>query len=96
MTDDRIVTAAPVEEEAQYEAGLRPRVLDALRPDSPPHAYLGANILPLKQVGGGPVDRLWQVPKLEYWLKKQGVRDNPRPEPLPKQQPKSAPKSNRR
>src|ERR1035437_7465460 len=29
MTDDRIVTAAPVEEEAQYEAGLRPRVLDA-------------------------------------------------------------------
>ena len=77
-------------------AVVRPRVLDALRPDSPPHAYLGANILPLKQVGGGPVDRLWQVPKLEYWLKKQGVRDNPRPEPLPKQQPKSAPKSNRR
>src|SRR5450756_644950 len=28
MTDDRIVTAAPVEEEAQYEAGLRPRMLD--------------------------------------------------------------------
>jgi Holliday junction DNA helicase RuvB len=28
MTDPRIVTAAPVEEEAQYEAGLRPRVLD--------------------------------------------------------------------
>jgi Holliday junction DNA helicase RuvB len=28
MTDDRIVTAAPVDEEAQYEAGLRPRVLD--------------------------------------------------------------------
>ena len=28
MTDPRIVTAAPVDEEAQYEAGLRPRVLD--------------------------------------------------------------------
>jgi Holliday junction DNA helicase RuvB len=27
-TDPRIVTAAPVEEEKQYEAGLRPRVLD--------------------------------------------------------------------
>jgi Holliday junction DNA helicase RuvB len=27
-TDPRIVTAAPVEEEAQYEVGLRPRVLD--------------------------------------------------------------------
>src|SRR5947207_8577844 len=28
MPDDRIVTAARVEEDAQYEAGLRPRVLD--------------------------------------------------------------------
>ena len=27
-TDPRLVTAAPVEEETQYEAGLRPRVLD--------------------------------------------------------------------
>src|SRR5918994_1003409 len=28
MTDDRIVTTARVDEDAQYEAGLRPRVLD--------------------------------------------------------------------
>lgn len=28
MTDDRMVTAARVEDDAQYEAGLRPRVLD--------------------------------------------------------------------
>jgi holliday junction DNA helicase RuvB len=28
VTDDRIVTAARVDEDAQYEAGLRPRVLD--------------------------------------------------------------------
>ena len=28
MTDDRIVTAARVDEDVQYEAGLRPRVLD--------------------------------------------------------------------
>jgi Holliday junction DNA helicase RuvB len=28
MTDDRLVTAARVEDDAQYEAGLRPRVLD--------------------------------------------------------------------
>ena len=70
---------------------VRPRILDALKPDSPPLAYLGKKILPLKQVGGGPVDRQWQVPKMEYWLKKQGVRDNPRPEPQPKLQP--APKT---
>ena len=29
MTDPRVVTAARVEEDAQYEAGLRPRTLDA-------------------------------------------------------------------
>jgi len=28
MTNDRIVTAARVDEDAQYEAGLRPRRLD--------------------------------------------------------------------
>src|SRR5499426_1562260 len=28
MSDDRIVTAARVDEDAQYEAGLRPRALD--------------------------------------------------------------------
>jgi hypothetical protein len=75
---------------------VRPRVLDAMTPASAPLAYLGANVLPLKQIGGGPVDRAWQVPKMEYWLKKQGVRDNPRPEPLPKLAPKAAPKHDRR
>jgi hypothetical protein len=75
-------------------AVVRPRVLDALTPASPPLAYLGNNVLPLKQVGGGPVDRQWQVPKMEYWLKKQGVRDSPRPEP--KLKPLPAPKPDRR
>src|SRR5919109_3054044 len=28
MSDDRLITAARVDEDAQYEAGLRPRVLD--------------------------------------------------------------------
>jgi hypothetical protein len=72
----------------------RPRVLDTLTPKSEPLAYLGNNILPLKQVGGGPVDRAWQVPKMEYWLKKQGMRDSPRPEP--KLKPLPAPKPDRR
>ena len=75
-------------------AVVRPRVLDSLKSDSPPLAYLGENILPLKQLGGGPVDRQWQVPKMEYWLKKAGVRDSPRPEPMPKLAP--APKPDRR
>ena len=28
MTDDRLVTRVRVDEDAQYEAGLRPRLLD--------------------------------------------------------------------
>jgi len=72
----------------------RPRLLAALTPASAPLSYLGKAVRPLKQAGGGPVDRLWQVPKMEYWLKKQGVQDNPRPEPIPKLSP--APKKNRR
>ncbi|MDE2491987.1 MAG: hypothetical protein KGM24_14160 [Elusimicrobia bacterium] len=72
----------------------RPRVLDALTPDSPPLAYLGKRVRPLEQLGGGPIDRQWQVPKLEYWLKKQGVRGTEAPQPIPKLQP--APKTDRR
>lgn len=75
-------------------AVLRPRVLDALKPEAPELSWLGDKIMPLKQAGGGPVDYGWQVPKMEYWLKKQGVRDSPRPEPQPKLAP--APKPDRR
>lgn len=75
-------------------AVLRPRVLEKMTMDSPDLSWLGTKILPLKQAGGGPVDYQWQVPKMEYWLKKQGVRDSPRPEPMPKLAP--APKAERR
>lgn len=75
-------------------AVLRPRVLDGLKPDAADLSWLGEKILPLKQVGGGPVDYSWQVPKMEYWLKQQGVRAIPRPEPIPKLAP--APKPDRR
>lgn len=73
---------------------VRPKVLDALTSKSEPLSYLGKKVRPLKQFGGGPVDRQWQVPKMEYWLKKQGVRETERPEPMPKLQP--APKTERR
>lgn len=63
---------------------LRPRILNTLRPDAPDLSWLGDKILPLKQAGGGPVDYNWQVPQMEYWLKKQGIRDSPRPEPMMK------------
>ena len=69
-------------------------MLDALKPDAAELSWLGDKILPLKQAGGGPVDYSWHVPKMEYWLKKHGVRDSPRPEPMPKLAP--APKPDRR
>ena len=37
-------------------AVLRPRVLDILKPEATELSWLGENILPLKQAGGGPVD----------------------------------------
>jgi hypothetical protein len=76
----------------------------ALRPSSweksagtPPLTWLGRNVLPIKQWGPGPIDYHWQIPGLEYWLKKNGVPDlSPHLErqPLPKLQP--APKGDRR
>ena len=51
---------------------------------------LGRNVLPLKQWGGGKIDYHWQVPSLEYWLKKHGFADlssNLEMQPLPKPQP---------
>jgi hypothetical protein len=75
-------------------AVLRPRLIKTLTASSPELSWLGEKVLPLKQVGGGPVDYNWQVPKMEYWLKKQGVQDSPRPEPMPKLAP--TPKTERR
>jgi hypothetical protein len=73
---------------------LRPRLVAAVTPVSPELSWLGAKVKALKQAGGGPVDYAWQVPKMEYWLKKQGFTETQRPEPKPKLQP--APKGDRR
>lgn len=58
----------------------------------PPFPWFGRNVLPLKQWGGGPVDYKWQVPGIEYWLKKHGYSDlTPSFEMQPKPQPKAQP-----
>jgi hypothetical protein len=73
---------------------LRPRCLQQ-RDGPPPHPWMGRKILPLKQWGGGPIDYHWQIPSLEYWLKKHGYSDQSASlEPQPKPQP--APKAERR
>lgn len=73
---------------------LRPRLVEKVTAASADLSWLGARIKALKQAGGGPVDYAWQVPKMEYWLKKQGFTETPRPEPKPKLQP--SPKADRR
>jgi hypothetical protein len=73
---------------------LRPKHLETPSGD-PPLPCLGRNILPLKQWGGGPIDYQWQVPCLEYWLKKNGIVDaSAHLERKPK--PQLAPKTDRR
>lgn len=74
---------------------LRPRCLESASVGRPPFPWLGAKVLPVKQWGAGPIDYQWQIPSLEYWLKKHGVSDSSAGlEPQPKPQPK--PQSDRR
>jgi hypothetical protein len=75
---------------------LRPKSLDAL--DGPaPLPWLGKKVRALKQWGGGPIDYKWQIPAVEFWLKKHGYPDmTPRLEPQPKPQPQAKPAPDRR
>lgn len=70
---------------------LRPRCLEGACSGQAPFPWLGKNILPLKMWGVGPIDFQWQIPSLEYWLKKHGFSDMSATlelQPQPKLQPK--------
>jgi hypothetical protein len=49
---------------------VRPRCLEALDGGLLPQKWMGRKIYPLKQWGGCDIDYEWQVPGVEYWLKK--------------------------
>jgi hypothetical protein len=77
---------------------LRPKLLDEGLNDATcdPFPFCGKKVFAMKQRGGGPVDYAWQVPKMEYWLKKMGLTDaapswqpQPKPQPAPKPLPKT-------
>jgi len=75
---------------------LRPRCLETPAADGP-LPWLGRKVLPLQQWGPGPIDFHWQIPGLEFWLKKNGIPDlsgGLERQPLPKM--KLAPKGGRR
>jgi hypothetical protein len=51
---------------------IRPKCLEDLEYGLLPQKWMGQKIYPLKQWGGCDVDYEWQVPLVEYWLKKHG------------------------
>lgn len=49
---------------------VRPRCLENISDGLLPQKWMGKRIYPLKQWGGCDVDYEWQIPGVEYWLKK--------------------------
>lgn len=49
---------------------VRPRCLENMEDGLLPQKWMGRKIYPLKQWGGLDVDYEWQIPQVEYWLKK--------------------------
>jgi CMP-N-acetylneuraminic acid synthetase len=58
---------------------VRPRNLDRLEEGLLPQKWMGKNILPIKQWGGCDVDFEWQIPQVEFWLKKHGFSETATP-----------------
>lgn len=51
---------------------IRQRCLENLETGLLPQKWMGQKIYPLKQWGGLDVDYEWQIPQVEYWLRKNG------------------------
>ena len=51
---------------------IRPRCLENLEEGLLPQKWMGQKIYPLKQWGGLDIDYEWQIPQVEYWLRKNG------------------------
>lgn len=51
---------------------VRPECLEHLEDGLLPQKWMGKKIYPLKQWGGLDVDYEWQIPQVEYWLRKHG------------------------
>ena len=51
---------------------VRPHCLENIKDGLLPQKWMGQKIYPLKQWGALDVDYEWQIPQVEYWLKKHG------------------------
>ena len=49
---------------------VRPKCLENLKNGLLPQKWMGKKIKPIKSWGGLDVDFEWQIPSVEYWLKK--------------------------
>lgn len=58
---------------------VRPRCLENLQDGLLPQKWMGRKIHPLKQWGGCDVDYEWQMPGVEFWLRKNGYAEEPAP-----------------
>jgi len=58
---------------------VRPRCLEDLNYGVLPQRWMGRKIYPIKQWGGLDIDYEWQVPGVEYWLKKHGFTETKTP-----------------
>lgn len=54
---------------------VRPRCLENMKDGLLPQKWMGRKILPVKNWGGCDIDYEWQVPGVEYWLRKHGVTE---------------------
>lgn len=54
---------------------VRPCCLENIKDGLLPQKWMGKKIYPLKQWGGCDIDFEWQVPLVEYWLKKHGFHE---------------------
>jgi hypothetical protein len=52
---------------------VRPHCLEHLDKGMLPQKWMGQNIAPIRSWGGCDVDYEWQLPMVEYWLKKHGI-----------------------
>ena len=57
---------------------VRPRCMEKKNGDAP-FTWLGRNIHPIKQWGGLDIDKSWQLPLVEYWLRSNGFDNNKTP-----------------
>ena len=53
---------------------VRPRCLENIHNGLLPQKWMGKKIIPIKSEAGFDVDYVWQIPSVEYWLKKNGVK----------------------